>query len=228
MFDRVGSTNDIAVEAARAGVASGLVVQAREQVRGKGRKARDWGSPRGGLWMSVVLESRVPEHAMGLVPLSVGCSCCEALRSLGVGAEVRWPNDVMVENRKVGGVLVESGMVEGRVSRVVAGVGINVGNEPPVEEGISLREVGVRASVDEVRRRVLDRLMEYEEILVEGKAKTVCNRFMRYAWGIDRLMLLDGVACFPREIAVDGALIVEDEEGEVSVHRTGSLRLPEA
>lgn len=178
--------------------------------------------------MSVVLEAGVPDHAVGLIPLAVGCACCEALGGLGVDARLRWPNDVMVEDRKVAGVLVESGTVEGRVGRVVAGIGMNVANKAPVDEGISLQEVGVQAGVDEVRRAVLDRLDGYEEALAQGRAKDVCNAFMRHAWGIDRLLLLDGEPCFPREIAVDGALIVEDESGEISVHRSGSLRVPDA
>ncbi len=227
VFESVGSTNDIAMEAARAGAEGGLVVQARRQARGKGRKARDWGSPRGGLWMSVVLASAFEGPTAGLVPLAVGCACCRALRDVGMEAQLRWPNDLMVEDEKIGGILVESSIGPDRPGRGVAGIGINVQNDPPVEEATSVKASGSSASVRRVRDAILDRLPEQEAALEQGRAKDVCNTFMRYAWGIGREMLLDDQPCRPKEIAVDGALIVETLEGEIQVHRSGSLRVPE-
>lgn len=226
-FRELGSTNDVAMEAASAGAEPGLVVRADVQVRGKGRKARDWTSPTGGLWATVLLSPDVPSVHQGLIPLAVGCACAEALEQLGVEVGVRWPNDLMLGDRKVGGILVEGRVLGSALSQVVAGMGINVQNPPPVAGATSLAEV--RPSLDPGRLldAILDRLGRYEAALGQADAKLLCQRFMRYAWGIGRELLLDGEPCRPKEIAIDGALIVERPDGSIDIARTGSLRLAE-
>jgi BirA family biotin operon repressor/biotin-[acetyl-CoA-carboxylase] ligase len=226
VFRRVGSTNDVALDAAGAGAPPGLVVQAAVQSRGKGRSERDWGSPPGGLWMSILLEPDVPGGSRGLVPLGVGVACCRGLEELGVEARLRWPNDLMLDDAKLGGILVESASTGGDVQHTVAGIGLNVANDPPVEDGARVQDVA-SAPVREVREAILDRLEEVEQVLVGGGADEICNRFMRHAWGIGRELVLDGEPRIPREIAVDGALVVETPDGETEVHRSGSLRVPQ-
>lgn len=225
-FRSVGSTNDIALDAARAGVEPGLVIQADIQEAGKGRSTRDWRSPEGGLWASVILSSSVPQNAAALVPLAVGVACCRGLADLGAEVGLRWPNDLMLGDRKVGGILVESRSENGRLTDIVAGLGINVLNEPPIEDAASLKEVRSSLTPDRVRDAILGELGTVEDALEDGRPKRICAWFMEQAWGIGRELTLDGEPRIPREIAVDGALIVEDPEGNVEVHRSGSLRLP--
>lgn len=222
----MGSTNDIALDAARAGVQPGLVVQADVQEAGKGRSARDWRSPEGGLWASVILSPSVPQNAAALVPLAVGVACCRGLADLGVEVGLRWPNDLMLDDRKVGGILVESRSEEGQLTDIVAGLGINVRNDPPIESAASLTDARSSLTPDRVRDAILGELGTAEDALEEGRPKRICAWFMEHAWGIDRELTLDGDLRIPREIAVDGALIVEDPEGNIEVHRSGSLRLP--
>lgn len=227
-FASVGSTNDIAMEAARAGASPGLVVQADVQVQGKGRSARDWASPEGGLWMSVLLDAKLPQNAAGLAPLAVGCACCDALEDVGATAKLRWPNDLMLDDAKVGGILVESRTQDAQLDQIVAGIGINVTNEPPVEGATRVQDEAPGTTPGELRDAVLARLGPMEALLSEGQPKAICNAFMQKAWGIGRELLVDGEPRIPKEIAVDGALIVEDLEGNVEIRRTGSLRLPDA
>lgn len=226
-FRELGSTNDVALEAASAGADPGLVIRADVQARGKGRKARDWSSPAGGLWASVLLSPDVPAVHQGLIPLAVGCACAQALESLGVEVAIRWPNDLMLGDRKVGGILVEGRVLGTTLSQVVAGMGINVQNQPPVQDAASLSEVLPGLTPGRLLAGILGYLGRYEEALARADAKLLCQRFMRYAWGIDRELLLDGQPCRPKEIAIDGALIVELPDGSIDVTRTGSLRLPE-
>lgn len=225
-FGRVGSTNDIAMEAVRAGETPGLVVQAGVQTHGKGRSARDWVSNEGGLWASIVLDANPPERLRGLIPLAVGCACCRALDDLGADVRLRWPNDLMRGNDKLGGILVETRSGQATLEAVVAGVGINVRNEPPVDEAANLSDVSPTPSPSDLLEALLERLSGMEQALREGDADRICRVFMENAWGIGEPMLLDGDPVVPKDVAVDGALIVEDPEGEVSVHRSGSLRKP--
>ncbi len=225
-FQELGSTNDVALEAASAGAEPGLVIRADVQARGKGRKARDWSSPLGGLWASILLSPEVPAVHQGLIPLAVGCACAEALEKAGVDLGIRWPNDLLLGDRKVGGILVEGRVLGSTLSQVVAGIGINVQNPAPMEGTASLSEVLPHLTPDQLLDAILARLDGYEAALARADAKLVCERFMRYAWGIDRDLVLDGQPCRPREIAVDGALIVERPDGSIDIARSGSLRLP--
>lgn len=223
-FPSVGSTNDIVLEAAQAGAAPGLVVQAGEQLRGKGRRARDWRSPPGGLWMSVLLDPRAASVGQGLLPLAVGSAAAEALVGLGVPTRLRWPNDLMVGDAKLGGILVESRTQGERFTALAAGIGINVENAAPGPEATACHEHVPGVRVAAVRGAVLDALSRAERSLATGDAKWVCQAFMARAWGIDRALLLDGEPVTPREIALDGALIVERPGGRIDIARAGSLR----
>jgi BirA family biotin operon repressor/biotin-[acetyl-CoA-carboxylase] ligase len=225
-FERVRSTNDVALDAARAGEVPGLVVWSGVQTGGKGRSARDWVSNEGGLWASVLLDVDPPEPMRGLIPIAVGCACCRALDDLGADVELRWPNDLMRGEAKLGGLLVETRSGEGALDTVVAGMGINVTNEPPVEGAANLADLHPTPTPADLLDAILERLPSMETAIEEGDADRICRVFMGNAWGMDREMRLDGEPVVPKDVAVDGALIVEDLEGEASVHRSGSLRPP--
>lgn len=225
-FPSVGSTNDIALDAARAGEEPGLVVVGDVQTHGKGRSARDWASPEGGLWASVLLEVEIPARLRGLTPLAVGCACCRALDDLGADVQLRWPNDLMRSDAKLGGLLVEARSEGEQLTSLVAGMGINVTNEPPVDEAANLADLSVTR--DDLLEAILERLPSMETALRRGETDRICRVFMEHAWGMGREMRLDGDPVVPKDVAVDGALIVEAPDGEVSVHRTGSLRAPDA
>ncbi len=129
VVDSVGSTNAVVAERARAGDAHGLVVVAEEQTQGRGRQGRSWLSPpRAGLTFSVLVRPDLPAEKWGWVPLLSGLAVARALREQAeVDAVLKWPNDVLVEGRKVAGLLAEavSDGVTGR-GAVVVGIGLNV------------------------------------------------------------------------------------------------------
>lgn len=127
VFRSVGSTNDVARAMAEAGAASGSVVLADEQTRGRGRRGRGWTAPPGqGLLLSIVLRPREPAAA-GVLPLRVGLATARAVEEAsGVRVGIKWPNDLLAAGRKLGGVLCEAA-VEGTGSAfVVAGIGLNL------------------------------------------------------------------------------------------------------
>ncbi len=123
----VGSTNDAVRELAAAGAPEGAVVIAEEQTAGRGTKGRAWESPRGlGLYASVLLR---PASALELplLPLAAGLAARDAVESShGIDARLRWPNDILFDGRKLGGVLCESVFAGGRPEFAVLGIGINV------------------------------------------------------------------------------------------------------
>jgi BirA family biotin operon repressor/biotin-[acetyl-CoA-carboxylase] ligase len=121
-YQRVGSTMDLAHAAAESGAPEGTLVWAARQDRGRGRQGRAWESPEGGVYCSLIVR---PKHSADEVPqlsLVTGMAVAEAIRDATTRLpSIRWPNDVLMNNRKVAGILVEA-----RASGVVVGIGINV------------------------------------------------------------------------------------------------------
>src|SRR5262249_7148114 len=122
-----GSTNDDAAALVRAGAPHGTVVVADEQTQGRGRQGRSWGSPPGAnLHLSAVLRPPLPPHEAPPLTLAAAVAVCDALRGLGADARIKWPNDVVIDDRKVAGILTESSTRGGGLDAVVIGIGVNV------------------------------------------------------------------------------------------------------
>ena len=126
------STNTDALEAARAGAPHGSVFFADEQLAGRGRGNHAWHSAAGqGLYVSILLRPTFPAARLPLLPFAAGLAATSAIYSAtGLATDLRWPNDLLIGSRKVGGILVE-GRVEaktesGSVAHAVVGIGINV------------------------------------------------------------------------------------------------------
>ncbi len=147
-----GSTN--ADLLARAEEPPGLVLLAQAQTLGRGRLGRQWFSePGAGLACSALLAPPVPPARWGWLPLLTGVAAVEAVRTLGVpNASLKWPNDVLIEGRKVAGILAE----RTEPARAVVGVGLNVATAPgSVAEAISLAAAGATASTTQVAEALL-------------------------------------------------------------------------
>jgi len=109
----------------------GAVLLSRTQSRGKGRLGRRWASPRGGVFMSIILQPDLPPAQVPGLSLAVGYSVARALReSFDLDAKIKWPNDVLVSGRKICGVLCEMKAEQDRVHYVVAGIGVNANLRP--------------------------------------------------------------------------------------------------
>lgn len=123
----VASTNTLAMELAQEGAAEGTVVVAEVQTGGKGRLGRTWISPRGSLAFSVILRPAVPTHKAPLVTLMGAVAAARAIQErTGLAAGIKWPNDVLVEGRKVCGLLTEMSAEPDRIRHLVLGIGMNV------------------------------------------------------------------------------------------------------
>ena len=122
--DTLSSTSDRLKELARGGAPAWTVVIADEQTAGRGRQGRTWSSPRGGLYLSVLLRPAFASAA--LLPLAAGVAVAEALGNFGVRAELKWPNDVLVEGRKEAGILAEASSSASALEWVVLGIGVNL------------------------------------------------------------------------------------------------------
>jgi BirA family transcriptional regulator, biotin operon repressor / biotin---[acetyl-CoA-carboxylase] ligase len=164
VLEETGSTNADVADAARAGAAEGLVIVAEHQRTGRGRAGRQWSSPpRAGLAVSVLLRPGVPAFRWGWLPLLAGVALAESVgRVTGVAASLKWPNDLMIDDRKCAGILAEA--VPGAV---VVGLGLNAtlrAEELPTPEATSLALAGARTTDRAVLLvALLQRLAEWYE-----------------------------------------------------------------
>jgi BirA family transcriptional regulator, biotin operon repressor / biotin---[acetyl-CoA-carboxylase] ligase len=157
-LDEVTSTNDVAKEHALLGEAEGLVVVARRQTLGRGRRGQVWSSPPDlGLYFSALLRPAWPAADAAWLGVLAGLGAWQAVRALGAErAAIKWPNDVLLDGRKLAGVLVEPRIAAGRVEFAVLGIGVNVAHEardwPAAlrESAISLCQAGVATNPEQV------------------------------------------------------------------------------
>ncbi|HPC27419.1 MAG TPA: biotin--[acetyl-CoA-carboxylase] ligase [Candidatus Methanomethylicus sp.] len=116
--------NDVRAIAER-GAGEGAIVVALEQGVGKGRMGRAWSSPKGGLWFSILMRPSIAIAELHKLSLLFGVAVAKSLKQIRVDARLKWPNDVLVEGKKVCGILLEVSAESDRVNHVIAGIGIN-------------------------------------------------------------------------------------------------------
>lgn len=127
-YESVDSTNTIAAECAEKGAAEGVVVLADSQQKGRGRHGRCWESPLGvNIYMSIILRPEIETKDITLITIMAAIACAHALRRItGLNLTIKWPNDLMVRNKKLGGILTELKTGHGRILFAILGIGINV------------------------------------------------------------------------------------------------------
>ena len=157
--DLIGSTNKRARELAEAGEKN-TVVAADRQTGGRGRLDRQWSSPSGGIWLSVLLRPAVPAVHAPLFTLAAAVATTRAVRACGVDATIKWPNDVQVEGRKLAGILTEMEGEADRISWLVVGIGLNANVDSTQLPG-ERPATSLRAEIGDVdRRRLTQNLLE--------------------------------------------------------------------
>lgn len=234
-FDSLPSTNTEAARQAAAGADEGLVVVAREQTAGRGRRARAWASPKdAGLYFSIVLRPRLRVEEWPLLTLTAALAVADALReACGLRVDIKWPNDIMAGGRKLCGILAEA--VESAGGRAcVVGVGVNLTRDayPPELEGtaVSVEEAaGVRLTADALVEELVCAIdVWYARLQAADGAREVIREWRArssYAEG-KRVRVTLGDETFEgvtRGVEGDGALRVEADGGEIKIVRAGDV-----
>ena len=227
-----GSTNDEAARLARAGAKHGPIVIAEQQTAGRGRDGRVWQSPEGGVYMSAVL--RPPMAVIDVPPmtLAIGIGLCEAVRTTGAPAVLKWPNDLLVSDRKLAGVLVEAQSQANRLEAVVVGIGVNINGELPpavAETGITLAEAA-GTTID--REAFVERMLAHVERWIDRYVSVGIEAIIpawqdRMAVGLTARATVDGaplIGCVAG-LDSDGSLLLRDEDGNVHRVRSGDVEV---
>lgn len=242
-FDSVGSTNQLALEAAAAGAGGGVWV-ADEQTAGRGRGGHGWLSAAGdGLYVSALVIPRIPlSHAMR-IPLATGLAAQAAVaEATGMAADIRWPNDLMLGERKFGGVLVESSSEAGahdpKLRFAVIGVGINVNHiEFPTELKELATSLRIQSGRKFLREQILAAFLGHLETELAGLDKAyrgtengpdIMRRFAEASsWAVGKRVKVgeaEGYTGTTRGLDSQGFLLVEDDDGLVRTVLSGGVR----
>lgn len=212
----------------------GFCVVAREQTRGRGRQGRAWVSPMdAGLYFSIVLRpDRLSPNAWPLLTLMTALAVRDALReACGIEADIKWPNDIMVNERKLCGILAET--VETETGRaVIVGIGINLDDRafPPALQATAISVKSLMAEPPDIER-LLQALVRaigrrYETLLATGGAEEIVRAWSRnssYAEGrrVRVQTEAETIEGRTRGLEADGALRVETDRGEIRIVRAG-------
>jgi len=131
-YRTLGSTNQLGFRLAESGAGEGTLIVADEQTKGRGRMGKSWYSPpRLGLWISLILRPDIPPFKAPGLSICAGLSLAQAIGDLtGMDAKIKWPNDCLINGRKVGGILLELSAELDRINFVIAGIGANVNHLP--------------------------------------------------------------------------------------------------
>ncbi len=219
-LDSTTSTNDVVADLARSGAAEGTTVTAELQTAGRGRMGRSWISPaHSNLMMSVLLRPAVPPAIAPRLSLLVALAVMDVVRDEGVDARIKWPNDVVVNDRKLCGILTEIEAEADRVRFVVVGIGLNVNvraSDFPSElrqRATSLRaETGRLVERARVAGRLLSSLERYYQGFLDGDFPALAERWNRYSAMTGRTVQVEGPVRSLRGrcegIDTDGALLL--------------------
>lgn len=235
-FNQLSSTNDSIRRLARNHEAEGAVVIADAQTRGRGRHRREWLSPPGkGLWLSVLLRPTVYQSRLGLISLLSALAVAESIaKETGIETQLKWPNDVLLNSKKVCGILIESESQNGSPACLSLGIGINVNqtaNDFP--EAIRNRatslflEAGRRYSRAQLLVSVLHELEKFYQLFLNGRHELIRTAWMKRCVHLNQqVKIVCGnlilVGAF-EEIDRAGEIILRTNEGEVRRLQAGEV-----
>jgi len=232
-YDTVDSTNNLAKKLAAEGCVAGTAVVAGRQTAGRGRLGRNWESPAGkGIYVSVVLRPDMAPAETQILTLAAAVAAADALKeATGVGTGIKWPNDLVIEGKKVCGILLEMSSEADKVNYIVLGIGINFSQDrEDFPDELKNRAVSLRMSAQakdpaeikqfsklSVIRAVLFKLDEVIRQISDGRREDILERWRKYSVTLGRTVSfkLQGIEYSGTavDITPDGKLSVDCLDG---------------
>jgi BirA family biotin operon repressor/biotin-[acetyl-CoA-carboxylase] ligase len=236
-FFEIASTNDLAKEIASIGAQEGTTIIAETQTQGRGRLGREWVSPAGGLWFSIILRPKLNVKDIPKLTLITSLAVAKTISQLlNLKTKVKWPNDVLIKTKKVCGILTEANTREKTINFVVIGIGINANIElhslPPQirENATSLKqELKREINREQLLQVLLEKMEHYYLMLLKGKFdlilkewKTLCDFLGSHVEVTTLKEKIEGVAI---DIDKNGALIIKLQDGTLRRVLSGDVSL---
>ncbi len=228
--ETIDSTQDLALSLAGKPDSYGTVVIAEQQKSGRGRQKRKWLSPKGGIWLSVVLKPQVPISKMTLLPFVAALAVCDAIKSTGLDARLKWPNDVMISGKKVAGILLDVSAEVDEINYAVIGIGINANVDAQAIsarlEGMKITsisdELGRPINRLELTKALLENLEHYYLEMERRGSDTIIQQWKKNSDMIGRKVIVvqnnkkiaQGIAA---DVNSDGSLLLRTDSGDIDI-----------
>ena len=237
-FPEIESTNIIAKEKAlhrEEGIEEGVLVITERQSAGKGRLGRKWFSPTGGIWLSIILYPQLPPSYIPRITLMTAVAAVKAIKIYTqIKPQIKWPNDILINEKKVCGILTEMSAELDIINWVVVGIGINANidhqkfPENIQANAISLKEVlGKEVLRVKLAQVFLQEFEKYYEILKRREFSSILKEWKLYSHTLGRKITVDiGERIITGEavdINEEGALILKKEDGELIKIISGTI-----
>ena len=223
-FDTIDSTQNFALKKALDSKENGSVIVSEKQTKGRGRLGRQWVSPPGGIWLSIIFHPEFNISLSTLFPLTASLALCIAIeKTLGLKPELKWPNDVTLNGKKAAGMLVDASMEFSKIENLVLGVGINY-NVSPLKIGKALKKTenfyGVASLSTNSKEKkpialVQSFLYELEKLyycLEKGKTKSIIEQWTKRSSTIGKIITVaknnDKIKGLAVKIDSEGALLI--------------------
>ena len=235
-YNTIDSTNTKAKELGTAGAKEGTVVISEEQTGGRGRLGRQWVSPKfKGIWMSIILKPDIEPMDASKITQIGAAAVCMSINELGLKATIKWPNDIVLNGKKVCGILTEMSGELNKINYIVMGIGINVNIESEDFPG-DIKDIATSIKIEagkKVKRKELvasifnnfEKL--YDEFINSGTIKNSINicRENSALIGNDVKIIKRNEEVFAKAIGLteDGELIVEYNDGKVDKIVSGEV-----
>ncbi len=233
-FDSIDSTNTEAIKQARKGADEGLCVIARQQTAGRGRQGRRWVSdPDSGLYFSIVLRPRLDMRLLPLVTLMTGVAVFDTLLEYEIRPDLKWVNDLLVNEKKIGGILAEAVETPSGLA-VIVGIGVNLTSRNFPDEiaatATSIEaEAGKRPAAEDLAQTLTKYLVYFYEFLKRGETSVILDHWRdgsSYYMGKSVRILHDGITLegVTDGLEENGALRVKTANGSVRIVQAGDVQ----
>ncbi|MFH1368738.1 MAG: biotin--[acetyl-CoA-carboxylase] ligase, partial [Elusimicrobiota bacterium] len=233
-FEDLNSTQEEAKSLAGKSVNEWEVVVAETQRRGKGRLGREWASPSGGIWFSVILKPDILPDSVPQITLVASIALCDTIEKLlGINTSIKWPNDVMSAGMKIAGILTEMSAEVGKTNWVVMGIGINANNDIPAdlkESAASLREIsGKSINRPELLAFFLEEFRDKVNALIRNGFSAFQDRYNEYSILNGKKVSINNghetLAGTAGMIDENGYLILQSDNGKIDRIIAGDVTL---
>jgi BirA family transcriptional regulator, biotin operon repressor / biotin---[acetyl-CoA-carboxylase] ligase len=225
-FKEISSTNSYAKKIIDKKTPEGTVIIADVQTEGRGRKNRFWVSPTGGLWFSIILYPNIPpQHGM-LVTMTASISVAQAIKQIAdINPVIKWPNDVLINGKKVCGILTEIDAEMDKINYSIIGIGVNVNNK--IEKNLEKiatslnQEKGLDVSRLKLIQSILKNFDENYMELKKGNIQRIRKLWFSYANIINKKIRVTGENEVNSGVVVDvdesGCLILDTAHGKLRI-----------
>jgi BirA family biotin operon repressor/biotin-[acetyl-CoA-carboxylase] ligase len=226
VFDEVDSTNRIAKELALANAEEGTVIIARTQHHGRGRFDRIWQSPEGGVYLSIILRPKKSTQKISLLPFVAALAIARTIKLYGLDANIKWPNDTLVNGKKIAGILLESEIKEEALIYVVVGIGMNLNIDirdlsPDIQPRSTsmFHELGSPVDYHEFLRTFFIQFEKAYLLFVENQFERIIDEWKIHTDTLGKTIRVQTSTGILQGIAFDidplGFLLLRTENGEI-------------